>query len=138
MAKLNRVAISGGGAPEGYRYTRYGKFFDRTPGAMEGNLFCLDITSNDYRGLWPHGYEPWTAEMEVFHNPFALHPVSFDLLPEATHWFEQDGEWMCSSVYEASILWSQTLITGTDKPAPKLDDFLSDTASVSGTASSEA
>lgn len=128
MAKLNRVAISGGGAPVGYRYTRVGNFFDRSPGALKGIPFCLDITSDAYRRLWPHGYEPWTAEMEVFHNPFARHPVPFDLLPEATHWFEQDGEWLCSSAYEASILWSQTLITSTDQPAPTLDDFLRNTA----------
>lgn len=124
IAKLNRVAISGGGAPEGFRYTRVGNFFDRTPGALKGIPFCFDITSAEYRGLWPHGYEPWTAEMEVFHNPYARHPVSVDLLPEATHWFEQAGEWMCSSVYEASILWSQTLITSTKQPALTLDDFL--------------
>ncbi|WP_105436234.1 hypothetical protein [Neorhizobium tomejilense] len=123
IAKLNRVAISGGGAPKGYRYTRMGKFFDRTPGALNGISFCLDITSDEYRGLWPHGYEPWTAEMEVFHNPFARHPVPFELLPEAHHWFEEKGEWQCSSVYEASILWSQTRITDADKPAPTLQDL---------------
>lgn len=124
IAKLNRVAISGGGAPKGYRYTRMGKFFDRTPGALEGISFCLDITSDEYRRLWPHGYEPWTAEMEVFHNPFARHPVPFELLPEAQHWFEENGEWQCSSIYEASILWSQTTITDADKPAPTLQDLL--------------
>ncbi|RWM79525.1 MAG: hypothetical protein EOR81_10980 [Mesorhizobium sp.] len=123
IAKLNRVAISGGGAPEGFRYTRVGEFFDRTPGALKGMPFCLDITSKEYRGLWPHGYEPWTAEMEVFHNPFARHPAEFELFPEATHWFKQDGEWTCSSIYEASILWSKTLITDREKPAPSLDDF---------------
>ncbi|WP_342149667.1 hypothetical protein [Methylorubrum sp. SB2] len=124
IAKLNRVAISGGGAPAGYRYTRRGKFFDRKPGALEGIPFCLDITSDEYRGLWPHGYEPWTAEIEVFHNPFALHPVSFDLMPEAQHWFFENNEWQCISVFEKSILWSQTLITDMDKPAPTLQAWL--------------
>lgn len=126
IAKLNRVAISGGGAPEGYRYTRLGHFFDRTPGALRGVPFCLDITGDEYRGLWPHGYEPWTAEIEVFHNPFARHPVSFDLLPEAQHWFEENSEWLCSSVYETSILWSQTLITNANKPAPTLQDLIAE------------
>lgn len=124
IAKLNRVAITGGGAPTGYRYTRMGNFFDRTPGALKGIPFCLDITGDEYRALWPHGYEPWTAEMEVFHNPFARHPIPFELLPEAQHWFEDNGEWQCSSVYEASISWSRTLITDADKPAPKLQDFM--------------
>lgn len=61
--------------------------------------------------------------MEVFHNPFARHPVPFELLPEAQHWFEEKGEWQCSAVYEASILWSQTRITDADKPAPTLQDL---------------
>jgi hypothetical protein len=123
IAKLNRVAISGGGAPEGYRYTRMGNFFDRTPGAMEGIPFCLDVTSDEYRRLWPQGYEPWTAEMEVFHNPFARQPASFELLPEAQHWFLDRREWQCASVYETSILWSQTAITDVDKPGPTLQDW---------------
>lgn len=101
-----------------------GKSFDRSPGALEGVPFCLDITSEEYRGLWPYGYEPWTPEMEVFHNPFAHHPVPFELLPEAQHWFEEDGEWQCSSVYETSILSSRTWITDADRPAPTLQDLL--------------
>ena len=131
LAKLNRVSISGGDAPKGYRYTRIGQFFDRSEGALKGIPFCLDMTSLEYRALWPQGYEPWTAEMEVFHNPYALHPVPHDLIPEATHWYRQADEWMCSSFYETSILWSQTRITGIDQPAPKLEDFLrnSDAAS---------
>ncbi|MBW9113424.1 hypothetical protein JNB88_07150 [Rhizobium cauense] len=124
ISKLNRVPITAAGAPAGYRYTRMGEFFDRAPSALKGIPFCLDITSDEYRNLWPHRYEPWTAEVEVFHNPFACHPVPFELLPEAQHWFEADGEWQCSSVYETSILWSQTWITDADKPAPTLQDVL--------------
>lgn len=124
ISKLNRVPISAAGTPAGYRYTRMGEFFDREPGALEGIPFCLDITSDEYRNLWPHRYEPWTAEIEVIHNPFARHPVPLELLPEAQHWFEVDGEWQCSSVYETSILWSQTWITDADKPAPTLQHIL--------------
>ena len=125
MAKLNRVAVSGQGAPKGLRYTRIGNFFDRTPGALKGIPFCLDVTSEEYRGLWPQGYEPWSAEVEVFHNPFARHPVPFDLLPEATHWFEQDGEKVCRSFYETSILWSQTRVQDASEQPLRLEDFLS-------------
>lgn len=98
MAKLKRVTISGSVAPDGCRYSRVGNFLDRTPSALKAIPFSLDITSDDSRGLWLHGYELWTAEMEVFHNPYARHPVCFDLLPGATHRLEQDGEWMCSFV----------------------------------------
>ena len=124
LAKLNRVAVSGGGAPPGLRYTRIGRFFDRTPGALESIKFCLDVTSLEYRQLWPQKYEPWCAEFEVFHNPFARFPVPFDLLPEAMHWFDYDGERVCKSFYAYSILWSQTLITDKDQPEPRLEDFV--------------
>jgi hypothetical protein len=124
IAKLNRVAISAGAAPEGFRYIRIGMFFDRRPGALEGIPFCLDVTSPEYRGLWPQGYEPWSAELEVVHNPFARHPVPFELLPEATHWFEKDGEIMCSGVYEHAILWSCTHVLRGNAPIPRLEDLL--------------
>lgn len=122
IAKYNRVLASGLGAPAGIRYTRIGAFFDRTPGALRNIPFCLDVTSEEYRNLWPQKHEPWCAELEVFHNPYAKYPVPFELLPEATHWFEEKGEKICRSVYEASILWSKTLTTNVDKPAPRLED----------------
>ena len=124
IAKLNRVAISGGGAPKGLRYMRIGMFLDRNPGALDGVPFCLDVTSAEYRGLWPQGYEPWSAELEVFHNPYARHPVPFELVPEATHWFEQAGELTCSAVYEHSILWSVTRILNASNRIPQPEDFL--------------
>ena len=84
----------------------------------------MDITSEEYRGLWPHGYEPWCAELEVFHNPFATHPMPFELLPEATHWFELDGERICRSIYATSILWSQTLVQDADQHLLTLEEIL--------------
>ena len=127
LGKFNRVAIATLGVPEGLRYMRVGKFFDRTPGALEGIPFCLDVTSDDYKHLWPAGREPWSAELEVFHNPFARHPVAFDLLPEATHWFDKDGEVISSTIYEHSILWSKTMILNLDDQAPTLQDFVTET-----------
>lgn len=127
LAKLNRVAITTLGVPKGLRYMRIGRFFDRTPGALEGVPFCLDVESDAYKRLWPNGDEPWSAELEVFHNPFARHPVAFELLPEATHWFEQDGEIVCSTIYEHSILWSRTMILNAEDRVPTLQDFMSET-----------
>ena len=127
IAKLNRVAISGGGAPKGLRYVRIGQFFDRGPDALEGIPFCFDVTSTEYRALWPQGYEPWSAELEVFHNPHARYPVPFELLPEATHWFDQNGEMTCSTVHEHEVLWSQTWIQNKNDRMPRLEDFLPST-----------
>jgi len=125
IAKLNRVVISASAAPLGLRYTRIGEFFDRRPGALKGIPFCLDITSDEYRGLWPQGSEPWSAELEIFHNPFARHPLPHGLLPDATHWFrDEEGDISCSAVYAHAILWSQTLIQDADQPPPDLDSIL--------------
>ena len=74
--------------------------------------------------LWPGGHEPWSAELEVFHNPFARHRVAFDLLPDATHWFDQDGEVICSTIHEHSILWSRTMILDADDRVPTQQDFM--------------
>lgn len=123
IAKFNRVGVSAGAAPTGLRYVRRGMFFDRTPGALEGIPFCLDITSAEYRALWPQRFEPWSAELEVFHNPHALHPLPRELVPEATHWFERSGEIICEAYYKTSVLWSQTMIQNDTDRMPTLADF---------------
>jgi hypothetical protein len=120
IAKFNRVGVSAGALTKGLRYVRYGKFYDRTPGALESIPFCLDITSDEYKALWPQGYEPWSAELEIFHNPFARHQLPRTLLPEATHWFHVGGEVICESHYETSVLWSKTLIQNHSDPMPTL------------------
>jgi hypothetical protein len=124
ISKLNRVAVSAGADRKGYRYVRVGEFFDRTPGALASIPFCLDITSREYCSLWePYSYEPWSAELEVFHNPFARYPISNQLLPEATHWRLTDGEVACSAFYEPSILRSRTCILKDTEPMPTVEQF---------------
>lgn len=110
LGKFNRIAISRGYDPRGLRYTRVGEFFDRTSGATQSIPFCMDVSSSEYRQLWAYGHEPWSAELEVFHNPFARQPLSRELLREATHWFEQDGTLVCESFHAPSILRSRTII----------------------------
>jgi len=122
ISKFNRVGVSAGAKTKGLRFVRFGRFYDRTPGAFEGIPFCLDITSHEYRTLWPQGYEPWSAELEIFHNPFAQHPFPRTLLPEATHWFYASGEIICESHYQTSVLWSRTLIQNESDPMPALPD----------------
>lgn len=123
ISKFYRVPISGGAMDDAYLYIRFGSIWDRIPGATEGVPFCLDITSQEYRALWPQGYEPWSADLEVFHNPYAKHPFPRTLLPEATHWFQQGGNIECASHYETAILSSQTLVLPRDKPIPSLEEI---------------
>lgn len=124
IGKFNRIAISRGCDSRGLRYTRIGEFFDRTPGATRGIPFCMDVSSPEYCQLWEYGHEPWSAELEVFHNPFANYPMSRHLLREATHWFEKDGELVCESYHAPAILQSRTLIQEQTAPVLRLEDIL--------------
>jgi len=87
--------------------TRSGILFDRTPGALDPIDFSLDILGVEYQQMWPRG-EEWCQELEVFHNPMAKYPIDFELLPGATHWFEDHGEIVCSTMWKNSVLSSVT------------------------------
>ena len=53
------------------------------------------------------------------------------LLPEATHWFEQDGAIDNRAYYPNSILWSGTLVLDPEDPMPTYETipaFLEDLA----------
>lgn len=125
LAKLSRVPYSFDLPPDDYRYVRFGELSDFTPGALRGVPFCMDVNTDEYRALWaPYDHEPWTAEMEVFHNPNAKYPLSPALLPEATHWLSVDGVLDCKAFFQNTVLKSKTLIQGVDRPVPTVDDLV--------------
>jgi hypothetical protein len=109
FSKFNRMGFLAGWRPPGLTMVRDGNLFDRAPGALESKPFRLNVLSEEYAALWPGG-EAWCQELEVFHNPLAAYPVSFDLLPGATHWFERDGEIECSTIWASSVLSSMTFL----------------------------
>lgn len=96
-----------GWRPPGLTMTRRGILFDRTPGALEPIDFDLSVDSAEYQALWPWG-EAWCQELEVFHNPQATHPIPFDLIPGATHWFERGGDVECNTMWANSVISSIT------------------------------
>jgi hypothetical protein len=108
FSKFNRMGFLAGWRPPGLTMIRQGLIFDRTPGALEPKSFSLDVLSEEYGQLWPGG-EAWCQELEVYHNPLAAHPIDFDLIPGATHWFEDaGGELICEAYWECSVLSSMT------------------------------
>lgn len=117
LSKLNRIALTRGAPLGERRYVRYGKFYDRADGALDGIPFCLDVLSKEYRSLWPQTWEPWCAELEVFHNPFARTPLPHSLIPEATHWFEANGQMNYTSHYDTGILWSGSMMDAGRRPS---------------------
>lgn len=110
IAKFNRMGMLAGWRLAGVQVRREGVLVDRMPGALEGIPFDMNILSGEYRDLWPPDGEHWCVELEVYHNPSAAHPLAFDLLPGATHWFEADGEVRCQSFWKNSVLSSITLL----------------------------
>ncbi|WP_233842254.1 hypothetical protein [Dyella sp. 2HG41-7] len=124
LAKLSRVPMSFGGPTGDFRYVRIGEFADFTPGALRGIPFSMDVNTDEYRALWtPYPYEPWTAELEVFHNPNAKHPINPALFPEADHWLPVDGVMDCQRFFKHSILKSRTLIQPADDPIPLAEEL---------------
>lgn len=107
LGKFNRMGFLAGWRPPGLTMIRRGILFDRTPEALEPIDFELLVGSDEYEALWPSG-EAWCQELEVFHNPLAAHPIPFDLIPGATHWFERDGDIECNTIWANSVLSSVT------------------------------
>lgn len=115
LAKFNRMGFLAGWRPPTLTMVQSGFLFDRTPGAREPIPFKLSIGSPEYNALWPCG-EAWCQELEVFHNPLASHPIPFDLIPAATHWFERKGAIECRSIWSNSVLASITHVGTERKP----------------------
>lgn len=116
LAKFNRMGFLAGWRPTGLTMTRCGILFDRTPGALEPIDFNLAVDSAEYQALWPWG-EAWCQELEVFHNPLATHPIPFDLIPGATHWFECNGHIECRTMWANSVISSVTHLHMGGNPA---------------------
>jgi hypothetical protein len=114
LAKFNRMGFLAGWRPPGLTMIRRGILFDRTPGALEPIDFKLSVDSDDYQALWPWG-ETWCQELEVFHNPQATHPIPFDLIPGATHWFDRNGNVECRTIWANSVISSITHLRMTGK-----------------------
>ncbi len=120
LAKFNRMGFLAGWRPPGLSMIRRGILFDRTPGALEPIDFEREVGSAEYDALWPWG-EAWCQELEVFHNPLAAHPIPFDLIPGATHWFDRDGEVECSTIWPNSVLSSVTQLRAPSEYYPPPD-----------------
>ncbi|MPZ35928.1 MAG: hypothetical protein GEV13_34060, partial [Rhodospirillales bacterium] len=82
---------------------------DKATVMLEPKTASLDVLSTEYAALWPGG-EAWCQELEVYHNPMASHPIDFELVPGATHWFEKDGVIQCEAYFECSVMSSVTRV----------------------------
>jgi hypothetical protein len=114
LTKFNRMGYLAGWKLPGLTMERSGIFFSHEGNRLEPKDFRFDLDDPTYQKLWPFG-ECWCLELEVYHNPQALHPIPREFFPGATHFFERDGEIVFEGPWENRVLASVTLL----KQAPK-------------------
>lgn len=105
IAKFDRMGVVAGFAEPGVRYVRFGLRYNSDPNAAMGTPFFDDVQSPDYE-------EWWTDEVQVFHNPRAVHPLEFMALPGATHHYFEEGD-LRTFAPEGSVLSSYTMLMTT-------------------------
>ena len=112
LSKFDRMGIVAGFGVPGIQYLRTGIRSDPDPNAAVGTRFVLDVCAPDYR-------EYWTDEIQVFHNPNALHPLRFETMPGATHHHYESGS-LKSWVPADAILSSYSIILQPGSPGGRI------------------
>lgn len=102
IAKFDRMGAAAGFGADGYGYLRVGLKANPDPNAAVGEAFSLNVQDDDYE-------EYWTQEIQVFHNPNAIHPLPFEAMLGASHHYFEDGR-LLSSTPEDAILNSFTMM----------------------------
>lgn len=85
LAKFNRMGVLADFGDQSVRLIRKGTMLNPNPQSAVPFQFSIDIDDPRYS-------EGWADELQVFHNPNALHPLHGDLFPHATHHFCENGE----------------------------------------------
>ncbi len=102
LSKFNRMGVLADFGDPNVRLVRKGTLLNPDPQSAMPFLFSTDIDHPVY-------HEKWADELQVFHNPNALHPLERSLFPGATHHFLEDGE-IKSYGPPTTVLQSVTLI----------------------------
>ncbi len=102
IAKFDRIGVLAGFAPENHKYYRIGFQYDSDPAAVRGIPFKADLNDPKYE-------EYWGDELQVFHNPRAVRPFPPESLPDAAHFFYNNGEFSTID-REGRVLSSITMV----------------------------
>lgn len=102
LAKFDRIGVLAGFAPPDHSYIRFGQTFDPDPDAFVGKPFSIDVTDSRYE-------EFWGDELQVFHNPNAKRPLSWEAFPDAVQFGSVDGD-MISRDRPGRVLSSATIV----------------------------
>lgn len=78
LSKFNRIGVLTGFGSKRVRLTRTGVAINLDPNASEPIKFRHEVNDAGYTETWIEG-------MDVYHNPWAKHPLNPDMLPGAAH-----------------------------------------------------
>ena len=107
------MGVIAGFAPSGCSYYRIGHRHDPNPNASMPKPFVEQITEQTN--------ERWADELQLFHNPRALHPIPREVLQGVAHNYFEDGEQYTMGPY-GRILGSLTQVFRTAKPGELKED----------------
>jgi len=100
QAKFNRMGVLAGFGNPRVKLIRRGGFNDPSPGVFDPIIFEVDVEDPDYT-------EKWADEIEIYHNPRALNPISDEIFPEVTNFRLENGELIWRGPSQR-VLFSQT------------------------------
>jgi hypothetical protein len=103
LSKFNRMGVLADFGDPRVRLIRQGMMLNPNPESALPFAFAIDIDSPDY-------HEGWADELQLFHNPNALHPLDPDLFPQAFHHFLKDGDIRSHTRRPRKVLGSVTRI----------------------------
>jgi len=104
ISKFNRMGVLAGFGSKRVKLVREGLAFDPDPNAVEPKRFSKTVNDADYA-------ESWIEGMDVFHNPWAKHPLDPSMLQGAAHHRLLDDGQLQSHPPEWQPLSSITIIT---------------------------
>jgi hypothetical protein len=100
QAKFNRMGIQAGFGDDAVQLVRAGGLHMPGDYAYEPEAFFINVEDPEY-------FEDWDDELEIFHNPNAVHPISDDFFPTAANYRVINGEVRWDSP-KRPILFSRT------------------------------
>ena len=103
LSKWNRMGrLAGLGDPETIMY-REGLREDPDPEALKPIRFAVEVKPGDYK-------ETWSEDIQVFHNPRAVHPLPNNLFRGCSNLFFQEGTFFAAEPSGRRVISSRTYV----------------------------
>ncbi len=106
LAKFDRIGVLAGYGAPAHRYFRAGMRYNPDPNAVVAKTFVQEVGAPGYE-------EGWADELQVFHNPNAIHPLPRECFAGLQQHFFEGGRMVTYSGADAVISSVTTIISPT-------------------------